>query len=293
MIRRFRAPLSDEAVGFYVDQGFLVAEAVFTGSEIEALREDTARFANGEYQAVNPEAGQRILCVHFPHWVSPLIRSTITQPNLADIVTRITGAHLPHWDGAAKCMQSMLFVKPPGLPGQAWHQDERYIPTRDRSLVGAWIALDDATEENGCLRVIPGSHRNGYLWPTRDHGRPDEFDFSDECHGFEEQDESLVEVAAGDVVFFNGYLLHRSLRNRSHGARRALVHHYCNAWSLLPWAHGKEVKAETIATMDNRMVVPLGTDPYAWKGYTKEPEVVFLRPYEGEPGGSGSGSGTP
>ena len=38
------------------------------------------------------------------------------------------------------------------------------IPTRDRSLIGAWIAIDDANIENGCLWVIPGSHRNGYLY---------------------------------------------------------------------------------------------------------------------------------
>ena len=58
-----------------------------------------------------------------------------------------------------KAMQSMLFIKAEGKPGQAWHQDEYYIPTRDRSLTAAWIALDDATVENGCLWVLPGSHR--------------------------------------------------------------------------------------------------------------------------------------
>ena len=55
-----------------------------------------------------------------------------------------------------KSMQSMLFIKPAGKPGQAWHQDEYYIPTRDASLTGVWIALDDATIENGCLWVRPG-----------------------------------------------------------------------------------------------------------------------------------------
>src|SRR4030066_167370 len=49
-----------------------------------------------------------------------------------------------------KCMQSMLFIKGPGKPGQEWHQDEFFIPTRDRSLCGVWIALDDATTLNGC-----------------------------------------------------------------------------------------------------------------------------------------------
>src|SRR3954466_9438000 len=112
-------------------------------------------------------------------------------------------------------MQSMLFVKPPGLPGQAWHQDEIYIPTRDRSLAGAWIAIDDATVENGCLRVLPGSHRMGYLYPQRQHTDLEEFDFAGESHGFDDAGEVAVEVKAGSVVFFNGYLLHRSRRNRS------------------------------------------------------------------------------
>jgi ectoine hydroxylase-related dioxygenase (phytanoyl-CoA dioxygenase family) len=44
-----------------------------------------------------------------------------------------------------KMMQSMLFIKASGQPGQAWHQDEAHIPTRDRSLTAAWLALDDAT----------------------------------------------------------------------------------------------------------------------------------------------------
>ena len=132
-------------------------------------------------------------------------------------------------------MQSMYFIKPPRFQGQAWHQDEIFIPTRDRSLIGAWIAVDDATIENGCLYVVPGSHRNGYLYPQRQHENPDEFDFAPESFGFDESVEVPVEVRAGALVFFNGYLLHRSYKNRSDQPRRVLVNHYCNAWSLLPW----------------------------------------------------------
>ncbi len=229
-----------------------------------------------------------ILAVHFPHSVSPKMRSMIAHPGVAGVIKRIAGAHLPQWDGRAKCMQSMLFVKPPGVPGQAWHQDERFIPTRDRSLVGAWIALDDATVDNGCLWAVPGSHRMGYLWPTRPHGRPDEFDPSDEAFGFDEEGATPIEVAAGSVVFFNGNLLHRSMRNRSTGRRRALVNHYCNAWSLLPWAIPPVTVTSTeIPTMDFRAVVPLDDDPYADRGYAPEPDWVFLRPYRPPPARSG------
>ena len=113
-------------------------------------------------------------------------------------------------------MQSMLFVKAPGKPGQSWHQDEYYIPTRDRSLTGAWIALEDATVENGCLWVIPGSHREGYLRRrVRYSGRRVRRRGHLRAGALRRPGPGPVEVSPGGVVFFNGYLLHSSLRNRS------------------------------------------------------------------------------
>src|SRR5205807_850217 len=96
-----------------------------------------------------------ILCIHQPHFISPVMQQYVRHPKICGILSQMIAAHLPWWDGSVKCMQSMLFVKPPGFQGQAWHQDEIYIPTRDRSLCGAWIALDDGTIEHGC----PGRSR--------------------------------------------------------------------------------------------------------------------------------------
>jgi ectoine hydroxylase-related dioxygenase (phytanoyl-CoA dioxygenase family) len=272
----------------FVSDGFVVVEDLVSSAELEAVIADAAKFARGDYRVLNPpelpadasddEALQQILAIHFPHWVSEVARSMILHPGIIDVLQQITAAHLPHWDGAVKCCQSILFVKGPGMPGQAWHQDERYIPTRDRSLVGAWIALDDATIDNGCLWVVPGSHRNGYFWPTRAHGDSEEYDPSDQAYGFDESVAVPVEVRAGSVVFFNGYTLHRSLRNRTQGYRRALVNHYLNAWSLLPWKTIGTLPGLDIPTLDNRDVVAVGHDPYGDKGYAATPKSVFLRP---------------
>lgn len=274
----------------FVNDGFVVVPDAVSRPELDAIIADAARFARGDYPVVNPpviaeglsddEALKHVLAVHFPHWVSPLVRDLINHPAIAGVVRQIAGAHLAHWDGAAKCCQSMLFVKGPGMQGQAWHQDERFIPTRDRSLLGAWLAIDDATVDNGCLWVVPGSHRNGYLWPTTPHGRPDEYDSSDMAYGFDEAEGVPVEVRAGSVVFFNGYLLHRSLCNRTAGYRRALVFHYMNAWSLLPWTTKRSVHGLKIPTFDNRAVVPVGPDPYAARGYATPPAASFLRPLD-------------
>jgi ectoine hydroxylase-related dioxygenase (phytanoyl-CoA dioxygenase family) len=289
--------ISSTEVERYVDDGFLVVENLVGEEDRTAVLAEVERFARGEYNTLGlpgsshpPVRHQDILAIHFPHWVSPTLRSMILHPRVVDVVRHIAAAHLAHWDGRAKCMQSMLFVKPPGMPGQAWHQDERFIPTRDRSLVGAWIALDDATVENGCVWVLPGSHRMGYLWPTRRHDSS-EFDPSDESYGFDATGAVPVEVRAGSVIFFNGYLLHRSLRNQSASKRRALVNHYCNAWSLLPWSIPPiSVSSSEIPTLDYRCVVPVGDDPYQDRGYGEEPDWVFLRPYDArsEPSPEGS-----
>jgi len=281
-VPRILEPAQVEA---FVENGFHVQEGLMEPSELEELKQEAVDLARGKYPCENlkpldaelsdAQVLRRILCIHQPHFVSPIIEKYVKHPKICGILSQITAAHLPGWDGSVKCMQSMFFVKPPGFQGQAWHQDEIYIPTRDRSLIGAWIAIDDATIHNGCLWVIPGSHRSGYLHPQRPHEQEEEFDFAPESYGFDESEEVPVEVPAGSVVFFNGYLLHRSRKNRAEIYRRVLVNHYMNAWSLLPW-HLPE--GQSVSRADVRCVVPVsGVDPYAWKGYEQPPGEVHLR----------------
>ena len=277
--------VSEAQVRSFVEDGYLIVPSLISDSEREELKADIVKLARGGYPCESlPPADadlsdqqvlEKILCIHQPHFVSDVMRKYALNPKICGVLSQITAAHLPHWDGSVKCMQSMLFVKPPQFQGQAWHQDEIYIPTRDRSLIGAWIAIDDATQENGCLWVVPGSHRNGYLYPQHPHENPDEFDFSPESFGFDESQAVPVEVKAGAVVYFNGYLLHRSKKNRSDIYRRVLVNHYMNAWSLLPWWL---TEGQTVANADVRgVLLAAGTDPYEWKGYEDLGKNVYLR----------------
>jgi phytanoyl-CoA hydroxylase len=278
-------PLTEEQVRFYVDNGFLAAEGLITPDEIEEMKRDTAFIARGGYpcETLQPlpadftddDILRTILCIHRPHYISPVMERYARHAKICGALSQIAGAHLPFWDGSVKCMHSMLYVKPPNFQGRSWHQDEVYIPTRDRTLTGAWIALDDATQENGCLWVIPGSHRLGYLYPEKPTEDLDEFDYADEAYGFDTSTQIPVEVKAGTLVFFNGYLLHMSYKNRSAEYRRVLVNHYMNAYSLLPWS---VEEGERIANADRRVVMHVaGTDPYAWKGYEAPPKEVSLR----------------
>ena len=139
--------------------------------------------------------------------------------------------------------------------------------------------MDDATVENGCLWVIPGSHKRGILWPQKPTEDP-EFDCAAESQFDHEDKQGVpVEVKRGSVVFFNGYLLHRSLTNRAKsGFRRVLVNHYMSAESLLPW-YGKDSIPGPVASSDNRshIVMIAGEDPYAFKGEVKRPVFAHVR----------------
>ena len=290
------SPTPAEQVDLYIDQGYLLVQELLRPDDLNELKIDLAKLAKGGYpcKTLEPQPAhlsddavmQNILCIHFPHLISPVIKRYTAHARIAAVLGRIVGAHLKEglWDGAVKCMQSMFFAKPPGKPGQAWHQDEVYIPTRDRSLCGAWIAIDDATLDNGCLWVVPGSHQAGVLYPQRPHGREDEFDNAPESYGFDDSAARPVEAPAGSVIFFNGYLLHRSFKNASGRYRRALVNHYMSMQSKLPWLLEQQfgkVHGLSVATADNRLAHPVcGDDPYEYIGYKTPKDMVYLRSYE-------------
>ncbi|MEO1407209.1 MAG: phytanoyl-CoA dioxygenase family protein [Pseudomonadota bacterium] len=265
----------------YQEDGYFVLKNVFDAEEVEGLRRETVAICNGERgdligasvategASTPEEAMQRVLAIHFPHKISELMKSTLTKAAIVEALQAVIGPDI-------KCMQSMLFVKNAGKPGQAWHQDEYYIPTRDMSLAGVWIALDDARTDNGGLWMHPGSHKHQILWPTHPHG-DERFDSSAEAHSFPYEREGGVPVDAdaGDVVIFHGYVLHRSLNNtRETGYRRAIVNHVMNARSLLPWSMGIPPEPRD-DFRDIEMIC--GEDPYEWKG-KEEILTPFLRP---------------
>jgi phytanoyl-CoA hydroxylase len=170
------------------------------------------------------------------------------HPALVDVVAGLVGPDV-------LALQTMLFVKGPGSPGQGYHQDSYHIITQPDTLIGAWVALDRADEENGCVWITSGS-QNEPVYPDADesHGHGGDIHLADiaAVSGADDPDEDrngLTPVAAryagrevpaildpGDAVFFGGHVLHRSHANRSATrSRRAFVAHYCNARSFVPW----------------------------------------------------------
>lgn len=125
-------------------------------------------------------------------------------------------------------VQTMCYFKPPGSRGQALHQDNFYLRVSPGTCVAAWLALDRADEANGCLLVVPGSHRWPILCTTP----------ADTAQSFTDITVPLpagtrprpVPMDPGDVLFFNGSLVHGSNPNRTaRRFRRSLIGHYIQA----------------------------------------------------------------
>ncbi|GAC1398061.1 MAG: hypothetical protein NVS4B12_06620 [Ktedonobacteraceae bacterium] len=249
------------------EQGFLIVRNLVQLEDVQELNEHMDRIIAGteHFPGVDPppadwDPDKKVgyyLRVHMLHRVLPIHERFLLHPRVLDVLEALIGPDV-------LSLQSMLFFKQPGQPGQGYHQDSYYIPTLPDTLCGAWLALDHVDEENGCLWMTVGS-QNEPVYPDSDgvtpHGNRDLSDIEPIANA-SYTDESVngltrvarkyagrevkAEVAPGDVVFFGGHILHRSHMNKSKTrTRRAFVGHYCNARSWVPWNHGAPYEGES------------------------------------------------
>ena len=259
----------DNLVGDYIQNGFVLIEDIISNQEKDEIKEELKKINRGDYGCNGIEPIEkslsdesllsRYIYIGQPHVLSQIIHEYIGHKNLTKILDHLVGAQVPFWDGSYKCMQTMFVSKKPGGNGSPWHQDEHPIPTRDRSLIAVWLALEDTTTQNSCLWFIPESHKKGVIYERYEHNEPD-VDSMKIARGFDDSTEKPIEMKANSALFFSGYLVHSSKKNVSDNYRPALTIHYCTSSTYLPW------QGET----NYRGVVQVkGTDPYASEGYTQ------------------------
>ncbi|MEJ7838975.1 MAG: phytanoyl-CoA dioxygenase family protein, partial [Thermomicrobiales bacterium] len=276
----------DEFIAFRRN-GFLVVRGLVSPEEIEELKTHTTDLMQGnlpEQQSTTldgPHSGPSgtavqalaappahltpeekadyFLRLHMLHRQLELHERFLLHPRVLDVLQALIGPDL-------LALQTMLFLKGPGKPGQGWHQDTYYIPTHPDTLCGAWIAIDDCDEQNGALWYAKGSQHEPVYPPRSGYGfgdhllegvqsvdgvsNPNDAD-NDLARIADRYDQLLVSARSGDVVFFGGHVLHRSKKNWSSDRfRRSFVGHYCNARSFTQWGreHGEDVDDSTLGT---------------------------------------------
>ena len=207
-------------------EGYVIARGLFSKQEADFYIDHYMRLREassypGDFSGVDPTSNDPLKryprMIHMHRWDEVSLKWLI-DPRLNAWLTALLGKE-PY------AAQTMLYFKPPGARGQALHQDNFYLRVQPGTCMAAWMALDPCDEENGCLMVVPGTHNLPIL-----------------CTIPADTTESFTNIAVpvpkdlpivpavmepGDVLFFNGSLVHGSYPNRSANRfRRALIGHY-------------------------------------------------------------------
>ncbi|WP_156678565.1 phytanoyl-CoA dioxygenase family protein [Sphingomonas profundi] len=214
-----------QAEGFARD-GYAVFEGALDGAPLALLRAECDAFVRREDGRMDAAGTDRLGLSHRGRRYfasecqreTPALRAMLFSPVMADICRATLG-------GDAYFFFDQYVVKGPegGLPF-AWHQDSGYVagnggPPDHAPYLTCWCPLDDATAENGTVRVIPGSHRAGIRRHRRD---PATGDLAAEADG----EGVVVAARAGSVVAFSSLLLHATGANRSTAPRRVYLAQY-------------------------------------------------------------------
>ena len=123
------------------------------------------------------------------------------------------------------CFLSQFIFKNPGAWGQPWHQDSSYFPFDREPQVGAWLATSEATLENGCLVILPGSHKEHLHEHLPDDRKGSNYGYTEiKDHDFSQ--ETPMTLNTGDLLLFHSFLMHKSYDNNSQARRTAMVYHF-------------------------------------------------------------------
>ncbi len=192
------------------------------------------RGPDGERRQPAPEA---VVSKIFRLARDPVFRAFATRADVVAIVSSLLRTETP-----ANFLSQFIF-KNPGAWGQPWHQDSFYFPfTPARPVVGVWLAVTEATLENGCLHVLPGSHHERVHRHVPDRRPGANYGYVEIVDHDMSAGEPVV-MQPGDLLVFDSHLMHRSTDNTSHGARAAMVFHYAAAGTV---DHTEEERGFTI-----------------------------------------------
>ncbi len=228
--------LTEEQIDFFNLNGYLVVKGLFTPEQIAELR-DTFQKAgekDGEVPGLwSPNKQSADPLDHFPRMMHPHKQPTmdIGALSLRFGLEPKVGAMLNELTNEEQVLaQTMYYFKPAGSRGQSLHQDNYYLRVNPGTCYAAWLAVDRCDAENGALVVVPGTHDHPIACPQKADLKI--FWSTDHVPTPEGKKETLVEMEPGDMLFFNGSIIHGSYPNTSKNRfRRSFISHYVPATS--------------------------------------------------------------
>jgi hypothetical protein len=220
------AALSAGERAAYARDGIVVPRARLGDTALGRLREALDRLL-----AENPDRRpEQLVNAHLrrgPEGIrgSDVFLAVARDPALADLVADVLGPDVILWG-------CQVFCKPGGDGMEVpWHQDGHYWPIRPLATATAWIALDDSTVDNGCMRVIPGSHRRGLLPHAKAPRDRVVLDLEVDPSAYDPASARDVVLEAGQLSLHDVHLIHGSRPNGSPRRRAGLAIRYMPATS--------------------------------------------------------------
>ncbi len=264
--------LTQEQIDFYNENGYLGVENVLSAEEVADLQRTTDEFVEKSREVTDhtdvfdlepghTPANPRVRRIKNPVLHHIVYEQTLRHDRILDIVDQLIGPGVSH-NGHKLNMKYPEFGSP-----VEWHQDWAFYPYTNDDLLAVGVAIDDMSLENGCLMVIPGSHKG----PTYDHHQDGVFVGAVTDPDFSSDNAVPVQVKAGGISIHHVRTLHGSAPNNSSKPRRLLLLQYCalDAWPIAgtTWDVFKSFVLRGEATNQPRVVpAPIRIpQPYAEK----------------------------
>lgn len=210
--------LTKEQIEQFNQNGYLAPLNIFNASEIQDIRSYFDQLLEQVLQS-----GGDSYSISSAHMRYGPVYDIATNPRIIDLVGDLLGENVIAWG-------SHFFCKMPGDgKAVAWHQDASYWPLSPSKAVTVWLAIDDADEENACMKFVSGSHHFGHM-TYRPSASSDHNVLNQTIDNAEQYGEVVWNpLRAGQASIHSDLLLHGSDVNRSNRRRCALTLRYCAA----------------------------------------------------------------
>ncbi len=221
--------LSDKEVSHYQREGYVIPAFRLSMERVSELR-----LALDELIARNPGVRpEHLVSAHVANPGAEGVKGSkvfldlAMDPAMIDLAESVIGPDIVLWG-------AHMFCKPGGDGLETpWHQDGHYWPIRPLATCTIWVALDASTRANGCLQVIPGSHKNRELFPHMTEDRKDlVLDQKLQASTFDESKAVSLELEPGQMSMHDVFMIHGASVNQSPNRRAGLAIRYMPASSL-------------------------------------------------------------
>jgi len=215
--------MTDAQLAQYQTQGFVVLDSVFASAEMAevALWIEAHHQAHEErLQKTRTEGISRAGEISFTSHLAeqdPKLLKFVRRPEFVAISTKVLGPDVDlYWNQS-------VYKEGNGDAEFPWHQDDGYTPVVPSPYLTLWLAVNDATLENGCLSVLPYSHERGLVPHSQT-------SIGLACHSLTDPDQGVpVPIPAGSMIAMQSLMFHKSGVNRSPAMRKAYVIQYSAA----------------------------------------------------------------